>query len=159
MNMNNKDKNLNELLGKLLSAEEAAACRKDIARGDELLAANPVPAPRPELLADIRSQMLLAHHRKSRRHRMHVVYSSVSMAASLAVICGAAWFYVATTGSTGPSLAIEPASITPITENIQSVTAQLDQIEDTIAQVDSDSTTPAEYQADIANLESSLWKG
>jgi hypothetical protein len=157
--MNNRDKNLNDLLGDLFPADEAARCQEDIRRGDELLARNPVPLPRPELLADIKTQMLLAHHRKRQAHRLHFVYSSVAIAASLAIVCGLAWFYMAGTGTSDLGLAIEPSSIQPVSENIQSMTAQLDQIEDYISAVDSDSTAPAEYQADIANLESSLWKG
>jgi hypothetical protein len=157
--MNNKDKNLNELLGGLFPADEAGRCAKDLRDGDELLAKNPVPLPRPELLADIKTQMLLAHHRKRHTHRLHYVYSSVAIAATFAIVCGLTWFYVAGTGTVDLGLAMEPASLTPISENIQSMTAQLDQIQDCITEVDSDSTAPAEYQTDISNLESSIWKG
>jgi hypothetical protein len=159
MSMNNRDKNLNELLAGLMAADEAAACREDLRKGDELLARAPLPRPRPELLADIKTQMLLAHHRKRHAHRLHFIYGPIAVAASLAIICGLAWFYVAGTRTSDLGLAMEPTSLAPISENIQSVTAQLDQIQDYITEVDSDSTAPAEYQTDIANLESSLWKG
>jgi hypothetical protein len=163
MSMNNRDKNLNELLGSLLGADEAGKCAEDIRRGDELLAKNPVPLPRPRLLADIKTQMLLAHYRKRHTHRLHYVYSSVAIAATFAVVCGLAWFYVAGTGTVVDlGLAMEPASIAPVSENIQSVSAQLDQIEDSVTALtaaDTDLSSPAEYQTDIANLESSLWKG
>lgn len=160
--MNNKDKNLNELLGSLFSADEAARCADDIRRGDELLAKSPVPLPRPELLADVKTQMLLAYHRGQRSHHMRHVYGSAAMAATFAIVCGLVWFYIAGTGTSDPGLAMEPASIAPISENIKSVTAQLDQIEDSVTAItaaDTDLSSPAEYQTDIANLETSLWKG
>jgi hypothetical protein len=160
MSMNtNNNKDLNELLGSLFAADEAGKVRKDIRKGDELFAKNPVPLPRPELLADIRTQMLLAHHRRRKAHRSRYLYGSVAMAATVTIVCGLAWFIMVGATPADLGLPVEPAYLTPITENIQSVTAQLDQIADTIAEVDSETTVPVEYQTDIANLETSLWKG
>jgi hypothetical protein len=160
----NKDKNLNELLSSFYPADEAAQCARDIERGDELLSKNPAPLPRPALLADIKTQMLLAHYRKRRAHRLHYVYSSVAMAASVAVVCGLAWFYIAgSVGTTSNQLAVNnPAFYNTATEEITSITTQLEQIEDSasaIKAVDLDSSLPAGLQADISALETSIWKG
>jgi hypothetical protein len=157
----NKNKNLNELLSSLYTAAEAGKCADDIRKGDELLARCPAPLPRPALLADIRSQMLLAHYRKRKAHRVHFMYGSAAMAASVALVCGLAWFFIFGTSDSdmGTGVSFETSQFLPVNENIKSVTAQLDQIQDTITAVDSDTTVPVEYQTDIANLESSIWKG
>jgi hypothetical protein len=158
----NKNKDINELFGGFFPADEAARVAEDIRRGDELLSKNPAPLPRAALLADIKTQMLLAHYRKRRAHRLHYVYGSMAMAASVAIVCGLAWFFMAGSGTSDLGMAMEPRSFVSINENINSVTAQLDQIQDSatvLTSADSDLASPAEYQADITNLESSIWKG
>jgi hypothetical protein len=160
----NKDKDLNELLAKLYGSDEAARAADDIRRGDELLARYPVAKPRPELLADIRTQMLLAHHRRRRAHRLHYVYTSLALAASLAVVCGLAWFYMAGSAS-GPTNHVtmgNPAFYSSTTEEIATITSQLDQIESSVTAVktlDADLSLPADLQADVSALEASIWKG
>ena len=158
----NKNKDINELLGRFFPADEAARVADDIRRGDEILSKNPAPLPRAALLADIKTQMLLAHHRKHRAHRLHYVYGSMAMAASVAIMCGLAWIFMVGTGTS--EITAEPGSgwFTPINDSINSVTAQLDQIQDSatvLTSADSDLASPVEYQADIASLESSIWKG
>jgi hypothetical protein len=160
----NKDKNLNELLDSFYPVDLAAEYARDIERGDGLLSKHPAPLPRPALLADIKTQMLLAHYRKRKAHRLHYVYSSVAIAASLTIVCGLAWFYIAgTVGTTSNQLAVNnPAFYNTATEEIASITAQLEQIEDSasaIKAVDLDSSLPAGLQADVSALETSIWKG
>jgi hypothetical protein len=160
----NKNKDINELLGRFYPADEAAKAARDIRSGDELLSKNPAPLPRPALLADIKTQMLLAYHRRQRTHQRRYIYGSMGMAASLAVVCGMAWLYIAGIGVGNASQASlgNPTFYTAATEEIASITTQLDQIEDSaiaIKATDSEPSSPAEFQTDIANLESSIWKG
>jgi hypothetical protein len=158
----NKNKDINELLGRFFPADEAARVAEDIRRGDELLSNNPAPKPREALLADIKTQMLLAHHRKQRAHRLHYVYGSMAMAASVAIVCGLAWMFMM--GGSSGTIDLKPftdATWKPVTEDIATITTELNQIENTaiaIKAVDFDAA-PAEYQADVAAFETSLWKG
>jgi hypothetical protein len=158
----NKNKDINELLGKFFPADEAARVADDIRRGDELLSKNPAPLPRAALLAKIKTQTLIAHHRKQRAHRQHYIYGSMAMAASVMIICGLAWIFLIGGGS--GIIDIKPftdATWKPVTEDIATITTQLNQIENTaiaIKAVDFDAA-PAEYQADVAAFETSLWKG
>ena len=158
----NRDKDLNELLGKLLGADEAAQCAEDIRRGDELLARNPVPAPRPELLADIKSQMLLAHYRKRRSRRLHHIYAPVAVAACLALIFGLVLFFMSGNGASDQLMTNHNfAGMDEANQNIVTYTSELNQLDDSataIMAVDFDAT-PAGYQSTVAAFEASLWKG
>ncbi len=162
----NKYKDLGELAGRFYPAEEAAECQEDIRRGDEMLEKHPAPAPRAELLADIRTQMLLAHRRSRRSHIMHRVYATVGLAACIAIIGGLAWLFAGGRGgSSGNGAEYAQMRTFPViaeaTQKISTFTSELDVIEDSVAAiqtVDFDSG-PAGYQTAITTLEASLWKG
>ncbi|HSV27469.1 MAG TPA: hypothetical protein VLH60_06205 [Sedimentisphaerales bacterium] len=158
----NRNKNLSELLKKFCSADETQKCADDIRHGDEIFARHPAPAPRPALLADIRSQMLLAHSRTRKARQMHRVLASVAMAAAIVVVGGLAWIFMDTERPAPEPLTLRNFPvIAQATREIGTFVSELDLIEDSvqaIQTVDFDSS-PVGYQSTVASFEAMLWEG